>query len=289
MVRSAIILSAGYGKRLAPITDIVPKPLIPVANKKIISRIIDNLRNCSITDFFFNTHHLTEKVEGYLASYSSINKVIIRENALRGTGGGIDNFRSQLSEETFLIHNCDVFLEEDLQSLIDDHFSGKKPLATLLVVDYPEINSVIVENGKISSFIHNKGNFTYSGVGVISSDIWKYFPSKETFSIIDVFKNALKADESINAFYSGSYWNDIGTPKRYWDVNEYFSHGIKQHIHPSAEISSTTLSGFNFVGNNAKLVNCCLNDCIVLPDTAIKNINYDRCIAYPGGFVKVKC
>ncbi|MCF7809670.1 hypothetical protein K9N50_01640 [bacterium] len=221
-IHSAVILTAGIGKRLRPLTNHIHKALLPVSNQLALQLIIDKLKTTGIENFYFNTFHLADQVEEFLEKQSDFNKTIIREKALRNTGGGVANFRYILHYETFLLHNCDVYSEEDLSKLIKCHFENNN-IATLMVVDYPGINSVRIENDEIRDFRSNEGNCTYSGVAVFSPKIWKYFPYEEVFSIVPVFEKTIESGERIGAYLSNAYWNDFGTPERYQNLQDHLS------------------------------------------------------------------
>ncbi len=221
-IHSAVILTAGIGKRLQPLTNHTHKALLPVNNQPALQLIIDKLKATGIDDFYFNTFHLTDQVVDFLENQHDLNKTIIREQTLRNTGGGIANFRDNLQNETFILHNCDVYSEENLQNLIDFHYESNN-ITTLMVVDYPEINSVRIENNEIQNLRSNDGNCTYSGVAVFSPDIWKYFPDDEVFSIVPVLEKAIKSDERVGTYLTKAYWNDFGTLERYRELNRYLS------------------------------------------------------------------
>jgi len=221
-VHSAVILTAGIGKRLRPLTNHIHKALLPVNNQPALQLIIDKLKAIDIDNFYFNTFHLADQVADFLENQHDLNKTIIREKTLRNTGGGVANFRDVLINQTFILHNCDVYCEENLQNLIDYH-SESNNIVTLMVVDFPEINSVRIENDIIQNLRSNEGNWTYCGIAVFSPDIWKYFPDDEVFSIVTVLESAMDNGKRVGAYSTNAYWNDFGTPERYRELHEYLS------------------------------------------------------------------
>lgn len=278
-LRSAVILSAGIGKRLRPLTDFIPKPLFPVNNTPAIQLIIDKLKTITVQDFCFNTYHLAGEITQFLDGQKDLNKTIVNERILRNTGGGIANFWDKLENETFILHNCDVYCEEDLPNLIEFHFQ-LDALATLMVVDYPPINSVRMDNERISDFKSNDGNCTYSGIAIFSPGIWKFFPSDEVFSIIPVLQDAINSGEKIAAFKSSAYWNDIGTPLRYWELHRHLCSGTGEFIDKTAVVEKCELKGFNFVSTGAVIRDCILEDCIVFPRTSLSDVDLKSCIIH---------
>jgi MurNAc alpha-1-phosphate uridylyltransferase len=221
-IHSAVVLTAGIGKRLRPLTNHIHKALFPVNNQPALKLIIDKLKAVSVDSFYFNTFHLADQVTEFLDNQSLPSKTIVREKTLRNTGGGIANFRDMLTDQTFILHNCDVYCEEDLQNLIGFH-SNSNNIATLMVIDYPEINTVRIEDDKILDFRSKDGNCTYTGVAVFSPGIWRYFPDDEVFPIVPVLESAMKNGENIGAYFSHAYWNDFGTLERYEKLQRYLS------------------------------------------------------------------
>ncbi len=276
-IHSAVILTAGIGKRLRPLTDYVPKALFPINNRPALQLIIDKLKAISIDDFFFNTFHLADDVTGFLDRQTSLNKTIVLEQALRDTGGGIANFRDNLKDETFILHNCDVYSEEDLRNLIEYHFQ-QEAIATLMVVDFPPINSVCIIGGEVNGFSLNDGNLTYCGIAVISPRIWDYMPDEETFSLIPVLSDMTQDGQKIAAFFSRAYWNDFGTPLRYWELHRYLCSGRGEFIDDTAVVDNCDLKGFNFIAAGANIRDCVLEDCIVFPGAEIVGADIRRCL-----------
>jgi len=171
---SAFILSAGFGERLRPITQNIPKPLLPIIGKPVLGRVLEKLTRlpfiaggrapniaggrapniaggrAPIARIGINTHHLSEAVEGWLGGSAFRDRVtVFREGAVLGTGGALKNAERFLSGGPFIVHNGDVFSEIDLGKLIAAHLASDIvgapcPIATLAVHDYPKFNNLIV-------------------------------------------------------------------------------------------------------------------------------------------------
>jgi len=277
LIRSAVVLSAGIGERLRPLTNHVPKALFPVGDRPAIIRIIDKLRSMAISDFHVNTFHLAAEIEECLNQLSGINMTVKRESVLRGTGGGIANFREQLKESDFLLHNCDVYSDDDFMKLIRHHYN-RNALITMMVVNYPPINTLIVENGEITGFSTEDGLYTYSGIAVISSRIWYYLPDEQTFSLIPVLKTAVVNGETISAYVSSEYWVDFGTPEQYWELHRHLAGGGNGYVSELALLDNATLNGFNFIGAEARLKNAVIENCIVFPGAEVIDENLKNTI-----------
>jgi aminoglycoside/choline kinase family phosphotransferase len=219
-----MILAAGYGTRLAPVTDHVPKPLLPVDGVTLLDRIIAGFRQAGIEAIGLNTHHLGEMVAGHVARRPDAADIsLFPETEILGTGGALHGARDFLAGAPhFLLHNGDVLCDADLPALVADHLASGA-LATLLLVDWPDVNSVVLAgDGAIASIAGRPArtppgrNLTYSGIGVFSrcllDDIGPGFSS-----LIDPLVRALETDPgSVRGLApAGVHWSDLGTLARY--------------------------------------------------------------------------
>lgn len=219
-----MILAAGYGTRLAPVTNHIPKPLLPVDGVPLLDRIIAGFQRGGVAEIGINTHHLGDLVLEHVARRPDSDRfTIFPEKEILGTGGALDGARGFLAGSPhFLLHNGDVLCDADLGALVTDHLQSGA-LATLLLVDWPTVNSVVLaEDGSVTSIAgmpqpQTTGrNLTYAGIGVFSKrlldDIGPGFSS-----LIDPLVRALAADPgSVRGFFpSGVRWSDLGTLGRY--------------------------------------------------------------------------
>ena len=245
-----MILAAGYGTRLAPVTDHVPKPLLPVGGRPLLDHIIDGFDRSGIRDIGINTHHLGPMVEDHVVGRPDNNRfTLFPEAEILGTGGALDGARDFLSgAENFLLHNGDVLCDADLAGLVAEHLRSGA-LATLLLTDWPVVNSVVLSpEGSIVSIAGRPNatsgaegrNLTYTGIGVFSSrvlaDIGPGFSS-----LIDPLVRALIADpQSVRGFAPGNFdWSDLGTLARYLDAQ------------PEGETSSQVMSLERITGHGS--------------------------------------
>ncbi len=221
-----MILAAGYGTRLEPVTDHIPKPLLPVGGRHLLDLIIDGFDRTGIREIGVNTHHLGAMVEAHVGDRPDSNRFILFPEAkILGTGGALHGARDFLgAAENFLLHNGDVLCDADMKELFAEHLRSGS-LATLLLTDWPAVNSVVLSaEGRIVSIAGQPGgnftgdtrNLTYTGIGVFSSrilaDIGPGFSS-----LIDPLVRALAvAPESVRGFAPGDFnWSDLGTLARY--------------------------------------------------------------------------
>jgi len=221
-----MILAAGYGTRLVPITDHLPKPLLPVAGGTLLDRAITALDQAGVAEIAVNTHHLAPRIEAHLAERPDHGRfTICHEPEILGTGGALDGAREFLNAaDGFLLHNGDVQADVDLADLWREH-TDSGAVATLVLVDWPAVNSVQVGgDGTVLSVAGQPPapggrHLTYAGIGAFDStllaDIGPGFSS-----LIDPLVRAIAARPgSVRAWIPPAPgWSDLGTLPRWLEV-----------------------------------------------------------------------
>ncbi len=220
----ALILAAGFGKRLEPYTSHTPKPLFSISNQPLLDRVIRLLSSAGISSVTVNTHHLHYQIERYLISQSYSIPVTTRyEPEILGTGGAIKNLSDFWDDEPFMVVNSDILFDTDLKALCRYHLEGSS-IATLMLYDHQTFNQVWVDPGNcIYDFDpgpppHETGNkqLTFTGVQIIHPEILDFIPKNRFYSIIDAYKTALDEKKKIRAYIPDRLvWTDIGSPGRY--------------------------------------------------------------------------
>ena len=145
MKLSVFILAAGLGERLQPITDHIPKPLLPVLGKPVLQYILEKISTLPINKIGINLHHKKEVIENWIrqSPFHDIVK-LFPEDSILGTGGALKNAEEFLNNGHFLVHNSDILSDIDLEKLIAFHLSSKN-IATLAVHDYSEFNNLEID------------------------------------------------------------------------------------------------------------------------------------------------
>ncbi|MCG2722764.1 MAG: phosphotransferase [Thermodesulfovibrionales bacterium] len=152
----AFILAAGRGERLRPITDSIPKPLLPVLGKPVLQTVLEKISVLHIKKIGINLHHKKEAVERWIQQSSYKHSLtLFPEAPLLGTGGALKNAETFLMSGVFLVHNADIVSDMDLAKLIESHLSSGN-LATLAIHNYPEFNTLEVdETGFLKGIFHH--------------------------------------------------------------------------------------------------------------------------------------
>ncbi|MGZ7031969.1 MAG: sugar phosphate nucleotidyltransferase [Thermoanaerobaculia bacterium] len=219
----AMILAAGYGTRLRPVTYTLPKPMVPVCNRPLIAYAVEALRDAGVTELVVNLHHLPDAIEQFLRDrYGLKLRVSFSfEPEILGTGGGVRKVRPLLeTEDEFFLVNADTIQFPRWESLRDER-RQPNALAALTVRHPPQgdkFTPVWVEGGRITGFGDGTGEpLMFSGSHCISSRIFRYLPDKDFSGIVDGVYMPVLADgrEKIAGFVDDGLWFDIGTPQRY--------------------------------------------------------------------------
>ena len=227
---NAFIFAAGLGTRLKPLTDTMPKALVPVAGKPLLAHVVEKLKAAGCKKIVINIHHFGDMIIDYVKSQGGFGIDIVfsdERQMLLETGGAIKHAVELLGNEPFLIHNVDILSNVDIKALWNEHLNSGSA-ATLLVSKRNSSRALLFnEDGNLTAWTNkNTGEiktpyenveiarleeFAFSGIHVFSPQLFKYFGEyPEKFSIIDFYLNTCKA-EKIKAFtQEGLQLLDVG-------------------------------------------------------------------------------
>ena len=230
----AMILAAGLGTRLRPLTDDRPKALVEVAGRTLLEIAIARLREFGVSEVIVNVHHFSEMVTEYLRDKHNfgIRIEISEETSLLDTGGGLKKaawfFREQgPSAPPFLLHNVDVISTIDLRRMLDFH-AGNHALATLAVEQRQTSRYLLFDEQmrlcgrrlvkeQQTELVRPSPRFeelAFSGIHVISPRLLDLMSEGGAFSIVQSYLRLAGQGERIVAYRAdGAYWRDLGTPE----------------------------------------------------------------------------
>lgn len=214
----AMILAAGKGERMRPLTLTTPKPLIPVAGVPLIEYHLQALARAGITEVVINHAWLGEKIEAHLGAGERFNLQITysRETQPLETGGGILQALKYLGDEPFIVVNGDIYTEYDFSTLLQP-ING---LAHLVLVDnpahHPEGDFTLV--GQQVQLPETDPALTYSGIAVLHPQL---FADSEvgTFKLAPLLRQAIRQGAVSGEHFTGR-WVDVGTVERLAEVEE---------------------------------------------------------------------
>jgi len=226
----AMILAAGLGTRLRPLTDTIPKPLLRVGGTPLIAWNLLLLRAGGIREVIINLHYLGHMIEEAIGDGSRWDMQVrySHEPTLLGTGGGLKAVEWFFEKQPFLVINGDTLIELDVKALVDFH-QTHGGVATLVLRDDPQAaqwgavesdaqNRIYRINGRGVSQADLTGPLVermFAGVHILHPSLLHDSPADRPFSIIDSYTNALACGSKIFGFLHAAYWSDIGTVVRY--------------------------------------------------------------------------
>ena len=225
-ITKGMILAAGLGTRLRPLTDKTPKPLIEVGGKKIIEYSIDLLVKVGIHDIIINLHHLGDQIKSCLGDGARYGAKFTYsfEPKILGTGGGIKKAEDFFNGEPFVAINGDVITDIDLKRVIKFHQGGGFNTSLVLrpLCEGETYTPIETDGDLLIGF--DSGNKMYTGIQIIDPSILKALPKKTFLDIVSsCFIPLLKKGGKIGAYIFAGYWDEIGTQERLNAVRKNFS------------------------------------------------------------------
>lgn len=228
----AMILAAGRGERMRPLTETTPKPLLEVGGKPLIVYHLEALSKAGVSEVIVNIAYLGEQIRAYLGDGSrwGLKITYSEEPEPLETAGALLQALPLLGDSPFLLINGDVWTDFPLESLMNsslDHSLGR-----LVFVNNPEHNPqgdfIVASKENVPCVQHKDGvqqAYTFSGIGLFSPDIIQRYPDKRRiFPLREVFAYAIEQELLLGQVYAGQWW-DIGTPQRLAELDELLSSG----------------------------------------------------------------
>ncbi len=220
----AVVLAAGRGQRLRPLTDEIPKPLLPVGERVILERTLSELAQAGVEAVALNLHHLGDKIRGYLGDTFADMPVVYSEEAeLLGTLGALAQLQEFLEPaELAVVINGDSLCQWPIAAVIEHHRSTEA-LATLLVSSFADPvrfgGGIGVENGYVRGFLQPAPGEArvFAGLQVFDPKILQGLAVKRCDTVRDLYQPALDRGQVIAAYTADRPWFDLGTPSRYLD------------------------------------------------------------------------
>ena len=289
----AFILAAGFGTRLRPLTDHIPKPLIPILNIPSLFYTFFLLKQAGITEIICNIHHHSLAFRRFIESYDLPGLMITfsEEPLILGTGGGLKKCETLLGSDEFLLVNSDIITDIDFRALISHHQHSGRP-GTLTLYETPEaatIGYIGVGDTLVQDFrnIRNTGlvsSYIYTGTAVLSPKIFRFL--KEEFSgIVDTGFTGLIDNGGLSYYRHEGLWEDIGSMEKYWQVNldkasiitgmsdqMNLAIGMRPHtISPEAYISTDAEISGSVIGKGCLIgADCTIRNSVLLPGVTVK-------------------
>jgi len=210
----AMVLAAGLGTRLRPLTDEKPKALVEVGGKTMLEIVLARLRAAGATDVIVNAHHFADRLESFIKSRDFGMKLAVsREDVLLDTGGGLKKAAWFFGDgRPFLVHNVDVMTDLDLRKLYHSHADGGA-LATLAVHKRETKRPLVFDAADRLVGRAGEGmGLAFMGVHAISPELFEKLTEDGVFPIVDAYARLAKEGEPIVAYRDdNAFWRDLGT------------------------------------------------------------------------------
>jgi len=282
----AMILAAGYGERLWPLTCDRTKPALPVLGKPLVGYVAEYLARYGIKDVIVNLHHQPESVRRALGNGSQFGVRLhyVYEPVILGTSGALDNARELLEDDTFAVVNGKLITDLDLKAALQTH-RQRQALATLVLLRNPKrerFSIVETRGGLVSNFAgmpepsspDTEPPLMFTGIHILEPRIFEYIP-RAVFSdaITDVYLPAMAKGERIAAHVAEGTWYELSTLRRYLDISlgllrqrgENLYAGLNPSIDKGAEVRDAVLWDDVTVEKGAHVRRAVLGDGVRVP------------------------
>jgi mannose-1-phosphate guanylyltransferase len=285
-MRHALVLTAGLGTRLRPLTDVRAKPAMPVAGEPMIRRIISGLVSRGVDDLVLNLHHVPETLTAVVGDGRDLGARVRyswEHPRVLGSAGGPRLARPLIGADTFLIVNGDTLTDVNLTDLVDAH-AASGALVTLALVPNREFTRYggvrMGAGGRVSGFVRRgpsaAGSFHYIGVQVAAGRVFDGIQPGDAASSIGGVYDALIASQpdAIRGVVTDAEFWDVGTAADYWRTSNAFlaregaagpSIGRRARIDPTARITRSILWDDVEVGPDAVVDECIVTDRVIVP------------------------
>jgi len=215
----AMILAAGRGERMRPLSDRVPKAMLEAAGRPLVVHLMERLKRAGFVDFVINVSHLAEVIERGLSDGAGLGVRIAysREHTALETGGGIAWALPLLGDVPFVVANCDIYSDYDFSRLsaAADRLSRDSLMAHLVLVDNPSHHpggDFSLEHGSVTATGGNP-RLTFSGIGVYSPALFTGVRRGTSCRLATLLEPAMALGQVRGEHHRGR-WMDIGTPER---------------------------------------------------------------------------
>jgi len=290
-VRKALVLGAGLGIRLRPLTNLVPKPLLPVFGKPLITFGLDHLRRAGIEKFWVNSHHLPDRFRAQFpeGEYNGTPLELVHEPDLLETGGAMKNVEHRIGDEPFVVYSGDLLTDLPIDRLVEEHCSMRNDVTLAMRTTafskgihwHRETGRIVDLLGALGS--GESGEFDFAGISVWNPSVFSRIPRATRISFIPILIEWMKSGGKIGGVpLEEGRWFNVGSRKEYlsghriiaqerW-VPDYLRGGPwPVQVDPSARISP----GSKVEGGSSVGAQCTIEGDVLLEDS----------ILFPGSFV----
>ena len=289
-IRKAFVLGAGLGTRLRPITNVLPKPLLPIFGKPLITFVFDHLHQIGVEQIVVNTYHLAEKfIEAFPSNeYRGAAVKLVQEQTRLETGGGIKNVEAEIGQETFIVYSGDLLTDVSIGRLIEEHLVMGNDVTLALrstglsKVAWDAKTRRVVD--LLGAFGRSDADrFDFANISIWSSAVFSRIRAGTVISFIPIIIEWMKAGGQIGGVVlEEDQWFNIGDREQYLNVHRrilrdgwrpaYLDDRLwPVQIEPSAQVSpSAGIHGGSYVGTGCRVDDgASMLDSILLPHSLV--------------------
>lgn len=296
----AMLLAAGLGTRLQPLSNLLPKPMVPVANRPLIGWAIEPLLRAGVRDIIINLHYLPEPIERYVTTSFDANfRFSLELPEVLGSGGGVRNVRAWLSENDFFLANADTLQFPRWDELA--RARRERDAVAALTLRHPpahdRFTAVWLDGDVITGFGEGHGEpLMFSGTQCASARLFRHFPGRDVFGIVDDVYKPLLCDggETIAGVIDDNpLWFDIGTVRRYFAACRGMLDATLRG--DAGVVAGSRIGGDSIVAESARgqathstigarsVIEGDVRDCVVWDDCVIgEGVTIDGCVVAHG-------
>jgi mannose-1-phosphate guanylyltransferase len=286
-ITQAFVLAAGLGTRLRPLTDELPKPLIPIFQKPLITFALDHLSGVGVDKFVINTHRRPELFQSFFnrSDYAGRSVTLVHEPELLETGGGIKNAERYFGSDPFITYSGDILTDVNLQPLIDEHFRRGNDV-TMALRDTGLASEVALRDHRVVDIADRyaiAGSLDFANIAVWNSTVFERIPPHKKISFIPILADWIGQGGKIGGFImNDGKWFNISSRTEYLDVHrrilreDWKPHYVKisdwpERMAKSAIVDARAeLRGCSIVGEHCRVgAEAVLEDTILWPNAEI--------------------
>ncbi|WP_242919260.1 sugar phosphate nucleotidyltransferase [Pontibacter liquoris] len=216
-----VVMAGGFGTRLKPLTNVVPKPLIPIGDGTMLEEIFSRFNSHGVNDFFLSVNYKASLIKFYLKELNlPYNIQFIKEDEPRGTAGSLSLLKGKI-DRTFFVTNCDIIIDQDYSDILKYHRDNKNELTIIAALKHYQIPYGTLETGDNGELLEirekpNQSVWINTGMYILEADLINEIPEKGFFHITELIGNLKKENRKIGVYpVSEGSWMDTGEWQEY--------------------------------------------------------------------------
>jgi len=220
----AVVMAGGSGTRLRPLTENLPKPMVPVGGRPMLERIIEQLRDAGVSRVMVTTHYKSELISSHFGDGHGfgVNISYVEEDKPMGTAGGLSQLEP--SDDPILVINGDILTRIDFRAMLDFHVEHKAEMSVAVRRHETQIPYGVIEteDEKITQVLEKPivNHFINAGIYLLNPAVFKLIPENDSYDMPELINRLINDGRTVISFPVREYWLDIGQHKDYMRAEE---------------------------------------------------------------------